>query len=255
MSYDSEAILADFSQRRSITYPLLSDTSSKVIDAFGIRNPEGEGMEAGIPYPGYYLIEPGGTIKSRFFETGYINRLTANNVYAILFNGLSPASISRIVPSTPHVTVSTAQSDSAVTLGAVVRLQVEITPGPDTHIYAPGAEKLQYHVVSLTIAPSDLYTAGATMYPKSTMMNFPELSQVVPVYTGKTVLTTSVAAKVNKVNFPLFAKDPQLAVKGQLEYQPCTSTVCFPPIKVPLEWNIEQKQLDRERVPDAIQHK
>src|SRR5277367_1158478 len=45
VSYDSEAILADFTKRRSITYPLLSDTSSKLIDAFGIRNPEGEGME------------------------------------------------------------------------------------------------------------------------------------------------------------------------------------------------------------------
>jgi peroxiredoxin len=53
VSYDSTSILADFANRRSITYPLLSDTSSSLIDAFGIRNPEGTGVEAGIPYPGY----------------------------------------------------------------------------------------------------------------------------------------------------------------------------------------------------------
>ena len=37
VSYDSQAILSDFARRRSISYPLLSDTSSSLIDAFGIR--------------------------------------------------------------------------------------------------------------------------------------------------------------------------------------------------------------------------
>ena len=81
VSYDSVAILADFAKRRSITYPLLSDTSSSLIDAFGIRNPEGTGTEAGIPYPGYYLIGRNGVIQKRFFETAYVNRLTASNLY------------------------------------------------------------------------------------------------------------------------------------------------------------------------------
>ena len=51
ISYDSPAILENFAKRRSITYPLLSDTSSTVIDAFGIRNEEATGMQKGIPYP------------------------------------------------------------------------------------------------------------------------------------------------------------------------------------------------------------
>ena len=38
ISYDSEAVLADFSQRRGITFPLLSDDDSSVIEAFGILN-------------------------------------------------------------------------------------------------------------------------------------------------------------------------------------------------------------------------
>ena len=38
ISYDSEEVLADFSQRRGITFPLLSDDDSKVITDFGILN-------------------------------------------------------------------------------------------------------------------------------------------------------------------------------------------------------------------------
>jgi peroxiredoxin len=255
ISYDSPAILADFARRRSITYPLLSDPDSKVIDAFGIRNPEGTGLEAGIPYPGYYLIDAQGVIQKRFFETAYVNRLTASNLYSNLYGSFALPTPARQLANTPHISVTTSQSDTEVTPGAVVRLVVEVTPGPDTHIYAPGAEKQQYHVTALTITPSELYQATAVSYPPSHPFTFEALHETVPVYTGATALTTSVAAVVNRKTIPLFAQDPQLAIKGELEYQACTATTCFAPVKTPVEWAVHLRPLDRERAPDAIQHK
>ena len=115
VSYDSRAILENFAQRRSITYPLLSDSGSKLIDKFGIRNPEGKGIEAGIPYPGYYLIDRDGTIRKRFFETAYVNRLTASNLYGYLFHDFPLAQPAKQVNGTPHVTITTNQSDTDVT--------------------------------------------------------------------------------------------------------------------------------------------
>jgi len=38
ISFDSEAVLAEFSERRGITFPLLADVGSKVITEFGILN-------------------------------------------------------------------------------------------------------------------------------------------------------------------------------------------------------------------------
>ena len=38
VSYDSVDILGSFAQQKEITYPLLSDTRSKVIDGFKLRN-------------------------------------------------------------------------------------------------------------------------------------------------------------------------------------------------------------------------
>src|SRR5260370_726960 len=40
ITYDSEAILKEFSARKGITYPMLSDPGSKIIRAFAILNPE-----------------------------------------------------------------------------------------------------------------------------------------------------------------------------------------------------------------------
>ena len=159
ISYDSTAILADFTKRRSITYPLLSNPNSSVIDAFGIRNTQATGMQAGIPYPGYYLIDPQGTIEKRFFGSAMVNRWTASNVYDALFNGFTLPSPSRQLDATPHVTVAVSQSDDEVTPGFMVQLLVSLTPGPQTHVYAPGAEKLDYRPISVEIDPSDLYRA------------------------------------------------------------------------------------------------
>jgi peroxiredoxin len=255
VSYDSQAILSDFARRRSITYPLLSDTSSSLIDAFGIRNPEGTGIEAGIPYPGYYLIDQEGVIRQRFFETAYLNRLTANNLYAYLFGESPLPTPVKQLDDTPHITVTTTQSDSAVAPGALVRVIATVTPGPDTHVYAPGAEKQQYHVMSLTIDPSDLYSSTATSYPPSERMHFAELNETVPVYSHATVLFISVATVVNKKTIPNFARESHVVVKGKLEYQACTSRICFSPVKVPVEWTLNLRPLDRERVPEPIRHK
>ena len=49
ISYDSEEVLAEFSQPRGITFPLLSDDDSKVITECGILNTvaeEGQGPNA-----------------------------------------------------------------------------------------------------------------------------------------------------------------------------------------------------------------
>jgi peroxiredoxin len=250
VSYDSSAVLAEFSKRKSITYPLLSDSSSKLIDAFGIRNVEATRAEAGIPVPGYYLINKRGVIEKRFFQDGYINRLTANNVYQNIFGDVALPQPIRSLPS-PHIELTTMQSDKEVTPGELVRLVVTMTPDPDTHVYARGAEKDHYIVTSLTLDPSNLYTVTPVAYPQPEMMHFAESNENEPVYTRKTVLDTSVAAVVNNATLAVFAKEPSLHITGNLEYQACTSKVCYPRVKVPLSWTVELTELDRVRATTA----
>src|SRR5260370_20322340 len=62
ITYDSEGILKEFSARKGITYPMLSDTGSKIIRPFAILYPEGAGHAPRISYPGIYYITPNTTV-------------------------------------------------------------------------------------------------------------------------------------------------------------------------------------------------
>ena len=74
VSYDSVEILKRFADKSAITFPLLSDLGSKTIDAYGLRNPEGAGRLSGIPYPGTFILDQKGVIRSKLFLEGFKER-------------------------------------------------------------------------------------------------------------------------------------------------------------------------------------
>jgi peroxiredoxin len=67
-------VLANFADRRKITFPLLSDPGSKTIRAYGLLNNEAKGRAEGIPYPGTMLIGKDGVIRAKLFVEGYKDR-------------------------------------------------------------------------------------------------------------------------------------------------------------------------------------
>ena len=85
VSYDSAAILQDFTQRHKIDYPLLADPKSELIRQFGVLNGQATGFTRGMAIPGYFYITPDGVIKEKFFETAYTDRYTGNNLLMKLF--------------------------------------------------------------------------------------------------------------------------------------------------------------------------
>ncbi len=76
ISYDSVEVLKTFSDRMKITFPLLSDPESHVIDAFHVRNHEAKGRTEGIPNPGTFVLDSTGVIRAKLFLEGYRERHT-----------------------------------------------------------------------------------------------------------------------------------------------------------------------------------
>jgi peroxiredoxin len=73
LTYDTPDVLKGFSTRRSITYPLLSDPNSEVIDAYGLRDPQyPPGHRAhGVPRPLILVLDRAGMIRAKLYEDSY----------------------------------------------------------------------------------------------------------------------------------------------------------------------------------------
>jgi peroxiredoxin len=76
LSYDDTAVLAKFAAERKVSWPLLSDPKSKVIDGWQLRDPAyAPGNRAhGVPRPAIYVIDQKGVIRVRLMEDDYRKR-------------------------------------------------------------------------------------------------------------------------------------------------------------------------------------
>ena len=76
ISYDEPAALKRFADQMKISFPLLSDPGSKVIDAYHIRNEAAKGRAVGVPNPGTFILDREGVIRAKLFLEGYRERHT-----------------------------------------------------------------------------------------------------------------------------------------------------------------------------------
>jgi peroxiredoxin len=76
LSYDSPEILEAFTVKRHLTYTLLSDPKSDIIDRYNLRDPQyAPGSRAyGVPRPIIFVLDTQGVIKAKLFEESFKNR-------------------------------------------------------------------------------------------------------------------------------------------------------------------------------------
>jgi peroxiredoxin len=71
LSYDPPAKVKRFAQRRKINIPLLSDSGSKTIEAYGMRALSGAGDQLGSAQHGSFVIDQSGVIRSKPYLTSF----------------------------------------------------------------------------------------------------------------------------------------------------------------------------------------
>lgn len=84
LSYDSPAILRKFAKQRDISYVMLSDEKSAMIDAFDLRDPayKPESKAYGVPRAAIFIIGPDGVIRGKLAEESYRDRPQVEAVLA-----------------------------------------------------------------------------------------------------------------------------------------------------------------------------
>jgi peroxiredoxin len=252
ISYDSEAILKFFADRRKIEFPLLSDPDSSVIRAYDVLNSEANGQNKGMARPGYFFIDTKGVIREKFFEAKYRERLTGNSVLAKLFPELGEEVTATV--EAPHLQLTVGQSDRAGVPGNLVTLTADVRLPPDVHVYAPGTQG--YKPIKLVMDPLPEFEFRAASYPRSKILYLPAIKESVPVFEGTFRIRQEL--KVNSMadfSNSLGTDGKIVAIKAHLEYQACDSKICFLPATVPVEWQLQVLPLDRQRAPEDIRHK
>jgi hypothetical protein len=245
ISYDRRAVLEDFSKRRGITYPLLSDPDSSMIRAFGILNesvPKNSPF-FGVPHPGTYIVTPDGVVTAKYFAEDFRERDTAAEILVRQFGLAGEAD--RQTAETKHLKLASSASADAARPGQRLALILDVELKPKIHVYAPGVTG--YIPVEWSLESNPQIAADPVEYPPGHVVELPVINEKVPVYTGHIRLIREITVGQN-------ASTP-VVVKGSFRYQACDDTQCYIPATVPVEWTLRVEPLDRERVPSALQRK
>jgi hypothetical protein len=244
ISYDAVAVLADFSTRRGITFPLLSDAGSETIKRYGILNTtiDPGNRLYGYPFPGTFIVDRQGIVTSRFFEEAYQERNTVSSILVRLGQHLD---VHATKTAGAHVTVTSYATDRVAAPGTHLSLVVDVAPAPRVHVYAPGASG--YKPVALTLRPQPGVLVKATQFPESEDYFFKPLNEHVPTYQHPFRIVQDVMLDPSKEGTAALKDVTTLTISGRFDYQACDDKVCFAPQTIPLSWNIGVKPLDRER--------
>jgi AhpC/TSA family/Disulphide bond corrector protein DsbC len=251
ISYDSEAILRDFTQRHRIDYPLIADPKSEIIRSYGVLNTEATGFTKGMAHPGYFYIATDGTVKEKFFETAYTDRYTASNLILKLFPDLVEANGREI--AAPYIKLTLFQSDEIVAPGSRFTVAVKVALPPDTHVYAPGVKG--YKPIQLMMEASSDLRLLPLRYPNAKILFLPAINESVPVYEGDFRLLQDVVVSADRRFIGSAIESKTITLKGTLLYQACDREKCYLPQKSDVSWDVRVIPLDRERAPEAIRHK
>lgn len=251
VSYDSVAVLKSFAERKSITYPLLSDQDSQVIRAYGLLNETvaQSSTQYGIPYPGTFILDRNGVVTQKYFETDFRQRYTASEILVRQY-GDSAGSANQVI-ETKHLRVTSSASLVTVHWGQRLALVADIELKPGMHVYAPGVEGYIPIDFKLTATPG--FQEHPAAYPASRKLHLKAIGETVPVFQGRFRVAEDITIAPETQVKPVLSPAGDLVVEGSLRYQACDAKVCYPPQTVPLKWTLHYEALDRQRAPAELQ--
>ena len=232
---------------------MLSDPQSQTIRAFGVLNtavPAGH-LWYGVAYPGTFVVDRDGMVRSKYFEARYQDRYSAPSILLREFG--SASGTRETVVNTAHLELKYYSTRDVVRPSLRFTLAADLALKPGMHVYAPGVRN--YIPIRFELDSSPHYAAQPAAYPQPQMLYLAPIQETVPVYKGKFRITQDVTMAGVDVLQPILSGNREVKITGRLHYQACDDKLCYLPQDIPLVWVVKAEPLDRERVPEPIQHK
>lgn len=244
VTYDPVSVLADFSSRRGITFPVLSDAGSATIKRYGILNTTVSETDRlyGYPFPGTFMLSRQGVVTARFFEQTYQERNTITSLLARLGGKVE---VPATKTSAPHLEITSYLTDQVAAAGTRFSIVLDIKPEARVHVYAPGVTG--YKPIALAIQRQPGLVVREAHFPKAEDYFFKPLNEHVPVFQKPFRVIQDVTIDPSREAAAVLKDLKTMTISGTLNYQACDDKVCFNPQSVPLSWTINVKPLDTER--------
>ena len=269
ISYDSEETVKAFADEHGISFPMLADHGSSVIEKFDLLNPVPQwGVEdglddpelakafrtyvsvtganslfVGIAFPGTFLLDSSGVVQERHFEEAYEERNTVSSILLRLGEDIEP--VAATIVSTVQLDLTTYSSNQTIVAGNRFALVMDIQPKPGMHVYAPGADK--YQVVGLTLDSNPHIRVLPMQYPESESYYFEPFDETVPVYLQAIKLLQEVVLGGDRESQRALSGQDSLTISGSFEYQACDEAICYLPTSIPVSWTLQLGDLVSSR--------
>ena len=238
ISYDSGETIEKFATSRGITFPLLSDIGSKVIERLGLLNREvrrqheetheiHEPRFEGVPYPMTFLLDGDGIVIDRRFEDDYRIRESARAILTGRLGFQAPTGSQHLTHG-DEVQVTVMGESNRYSPFQRIWFNAEVVVAPGWHIYGspspPGLTEL-----AVTLKASGVIRPGeVAVRPEPVLRRVAGTHQPVPTHEGGVEARFSVVVAT-------FTK-PEVDVAGTVDFQACTDVQCLPPQSIP--WSL-----------------
>lgn len=237
ISYDPVETLERFAAAHRITYPLLSDSGSRFIEEIGLLNAtiEAEVVASGrtvaekhhgLPYPGTFFLDEGGTIIDKRFERFHRIRPTGNTLLARLTGADGIARSSLVATSSPGVQIAAWLDTDVVSANQLQDLHVRIQMDDDVHLYVEPIPE-GYRAISLELTGDEALRPRPHVIDGGRPFVVDGLDEEFFVVDGTLEVSIPFTVHSNRDT----SGDPDRAVDAELvvSYQACTQSECFAP--------------------------
>ena len=247
ITYDPQPALASFASKHGITYQLLSDDGSKVIERFGIlntlippddpaKNPATGQRFYGIPFPGTYITDANGVVVEKHFFQAYERRVSAGTlldraVGRVLVHDEAPQQEAR----EQTVTVTAFLADGELRRDVASTLYVRLAMEEGFHVYGDPLPE-GFVATQVAVNPVEGLEVGEAVYPPTHDREFPQLAVILPVYESTAIVSVPVTATASLFQGGGYGagNQPKLSIPIKVTYQACSETVCHRPRTVEL---------------------
>jgi peroxiredoxin len=231
VSYDPVDTLAGFAAEHSITYPLLSDVGSVVIEELGLLNTEIEADQTfwgfgyaerhhRLPFPGTFVLAADGTVESKHFHRNFRNR-DSSDVLAGPPAGRGEVSMSEAAGGV-RVTADVARRTFFPSQLTEIRLRLEIADG--LHVYVPPLGE-GYQVLDVSVDGPEGFHWDPPELPDGAPYRVDGLDEDFRVVEGTVDLG---------IPFHVDEAEGDVTPEVVVTYQTCTDTMCNAPASVRL---------------------